>query len=198
MIYDELIEILKQQNLRKILLFGPPRSGSTITSYILCNELDASLIPEDVATRFRSSGTYMKALLRNNNVVVHANNAVLYMDGIADPNIAKVIMNRRKHDILHSAVKVNIFDACGYDYWGLDKKAPDWVEAYYNHCNKHLDNNTFFLDYDSLKTTKYWIPKKERLDFSIKQVTQDHDAILKEFGEDYLRRHKKYLDVGKE
>ena len=101
--FIRLIEILKTKNIKKVIVFGPPRSGSTVSSFALAKELDIELILEN-----RANNMSPKQVLRffeKSNGVMHANVAIKWIHKIKNPNIAKVIMRRNCNDILASADK---------------------------------------------------------------------------------------------
>jgi len=124
--------------------------------------------------------------------VFHANNAIFYFHNIKDPAVIKVMLNRDEKETISSAKKAGILNSVNTFYSQLGS-GKNYVENFHMFWNIHKDNCSYLLDYYSLKSTKYWIPKEGRKNFEIKQVSKEHDIILKEFGKEYFEHHLKYL-----
>lgn len=188
--YNEIIKIIKEKNIRKILVFGPPRSGTTLASFAFCKDTDLKLVPEDIATGMNESLSI--DFIINTESVFHANSAIFYFHKIKDPTVIKIMLSRKEEDILLSAKKFGILDIIN-DIYNHIGKSDNYVKNFYEFWDLHKDVNSYLLDYESLKTTKYWLSEKDREGFGIKQVTKEKAIILEEFEEGYFKKNFKYL-----
>ena len=198
MTYDEIIKIIKEKDIRKILVFGPPRSGTTFVSFVFAKDLNLELIPEEIADKM-SERRVINTIISKESVF-HTNSAILYFYKIKDPTVIKIRVYRDETEVILSAERVNIINQLNkfYTQFGEEKC---YVEHYESFWNEYKDDNSYLLDYESLKSTKYWISKRERKDFAIKQVTITNNSVLGEFGKEYFERveesiHKWDLKIG--
>lgn len=183
MTYDEIIEIIKERNIRKVLIFGPPRSGTTLASFIFAKELGLELIPEEVADKMPERRAINTIISRE--IVFHSNGAILYFYKIKDPAVIKIKVDRCMEAILLSAKRVEILCHLNHSYKQFEK-GGNYIEKYNIFWEHYKDDTSYLLDYESLKSTEYWLSKKERKDFAIKQVTKSNINVLSEFGRGYL------------
>ncbi len=180
--YQQLIQKIKDEERTKILLFGPPRSGTTIASYIFHKCLGYKLIPEQVSHHF-SLGDVLKQFDKEDRFIFHANKAILYFDRLDVEGSLNVLLRRNKEDVLRSARRVNRLGSFNHFY---AKFGPgNYVENYMAEWERRRPNEIDYveLDYSSLKQSPYWIPPKKRKKFGIKQVTLDTPNILNELEE---------------
>lgn len=179
MTYTEIIKIIKEKNIRKILVLGPPRSGTTFASFVFAKELNLELIPEETA-EFMSETEAINTIL-NKDVVFHANRAIYYFYKIDDSAIIKIMVDRGEEEIISSAKSFNIINHIEQTYYEQFGEGRNYVDRFKTFWNSHKDIMSYVLDYESLSSTKYWLTKEERKNFTIKQVSNNKDNILDEF-----------------
>ena len=186
----------------KIVVTGPLRSGTTISSMIIADELNYEFIDES----FYEGGNqrkFMKLILSDQKKIVIHNTGFLrdlHLINWALIDSAVVLIKRDIKDILRSFENSKKFKSIPFKTGGfftnMDELAQKKVLMHYGYIysNKSLPEvtyeyfykyaykfvNLFELEYKKLKKHKLFIPKKERrINFqNIKQVKLNDPEYL--------------------
>jgi hypothetical protein len=195
----QLINNLKRFS--KIIVTGPPRSGTTIGAMIIADYLGYEFIDE---TFFDGgdSNKFSNFVASDGNHVIQTTAFIKDLHTISkflfEHNIAVVLMKRNNDDILESfenskSFKKSFFDKKhiqpniteesqeGYlKHYGRENSGKSVPEVVYSHFYKHYIKDSFILMYDSLKNHKLFVNKEDRRKYfvHIKQVKiNDADYI---------------------
>lgn len=172
--WKELLALIREKSKKKLLVFGPPRSGTTLTSCVLHEETDFRFIPEDVALKMKPE-TRNELFRSDESFVFHANNALRYFPTylpLAD--VLSIVVRRDKDLVLASAAKCGKLGSFNYYYRFCGKK-KNYYDNYWNRMNRWLLDNPnnedlVVFEYDQLQSHPMWIAKENRKHFGIKQV----------------------------
>ena len=165
---NDVVAAIKQNNHKKILVTGPQRSGTTIATEILAQELDYRYVDE------KSANTILDIL----HFVRHATRFV-----IQGPTLAAychllpmtvVYMIRPINEIIASEIRIKWSCSCEQEELAkcFADKGPISEVKYkiWNTYQKPLLKDFFELEYHSMKDHCLWINKEKRVDFSPKQT----------------------------
>lgn len=167
--YNTLLAELKNKKIKRIMVTGPQRSGTTIATKILSHDLGLEFHPEEDFNYI--SITNFVELIKKENIVVQAPCLSAYCHLF--PQLAIVFMFRDIDDIIESQKRVN---------WQHDKSeksryfCDDILPAsqikydYWEKWQKNNIKNAFSLDYESLKGHNLWLSPEERIDFHSRQI----------------------------
>jgi hypothetical protein len=190
--YSELLETISRKDITRILVFGPPRSGTTFSAYAIHKDTGFELIPEETGNRIDTKSVLRK-FQAENNFVLHANRAINYFYKVAAANSAVVMLRRNEVEVIASAQRLNKLGEFNGAYGGLG--GSNYVQGFMRewHSKKPANGKFFLLNYESLRGSKYWLDKGERKGFARKQVSKKHRFFMDEFGSAYKERHTKML-----
>lgn len=196
----------KLKNYNKIIITGPPRSGTTIATKILSTELNYKFIDES----WYDGGDIDKLnyLLFSipRKMCIHMTAFLKYAHEYAKINeIAIVLIKRKPEEIIASMNhtinfkkgvtkandKYNLFYGFGIEerkkilkyYEKPDEDLDKLPQVIYDYFYAH--NNRFFeLEYDSLKNHKLWIdlPERRKVFQHVKQINYDPNYIYTKMG----------------
>lgn len=175
-----------------ILVTGPHRSGTTIAANMIASDLGYMLMyEEDVVHRarilkqpednwqwfFNLNVFFAEHYERRYHTVFQCPSHCRYVDTYAGQgHIGVVMMHRNPADILRSQKRIK---------WNFDKNelkkydAPKYAEiahVKYNYWNriqrdKLLElGQAIDLDYESLSSHPFWVPKEKRVSFHSRQI----------------------------
>lgn len=190
----ELLERIRSEKKKKILVFGPPRSGTTITAHILQKETGFELIPE--AEALPLDPLKRKELFKSRrSFIFHANNALRYFATEATEDMICVLVRRNKEAVIKSAKKFSKFELFNH-YYRHFGRSDNYYDNYWTACNKWLSDNPdqkilCVLDYKTLKKHAMWIDAKHRKQFRIKQVQCKKLAQLRKVKQ-AQKKHKRW------
>jgi hypothetical protein len=186
----------------KIIVTGPPRSGTTISGLIISNILGYKFIDESWYDG-NNSEKFLSLFSINRKMVIH-NTAFLrdlykISSYINDNNISIVLVKRSIDDILESFENSTKFDTGKFKppgiFAGINQDAqkiilnhfgktrgsvPKVIYEYFDSCKDKFDN-LFFIKYEDLKSHSFFIEKEiRRKSFvHIKQVNEDPYYLTK-------------------
>ena len=99
-------QLYKDLNSNKILVLGPPRSGTTIGSYIIHKSEKLDLIPEDFGVRM-GRPELVNLFTNYEGFVIHANNGLFHLEALLKiPGVLVVLIARDGQECLRSAKKI--------------------------------------------------------------------------------------------
>jgi hypothetical protein len=188
----ENIGILKKH--KKVLVTGPPRSGTTITGIIIAKELNYKYIDE---SWYNGSDGYKFAWFLNHSRKLVIQSTAFFRD-IHKLNLNVVLVKRNTEDILASFKNSEKFKNHPVDglFGGITAEAQKIILNHFGHKSgclpdilyKHFKENNkdyYEIKYSSLKNHELFIKKEvRRKEFThIKQVKVDpsylqNDAIV--------------------
>lgn len=196
-------DILKQFN--KIIVTGPPRSGTTISAMIIAKEINYKFIDESFYDS-NNPQKFMYFLAINRKMVVHTTAFLRDLHTISNflniNNIAIVLIRRSTEDILESFENTKKFTkdilTSNGIFKSIDDEAEDILFKHFRSLNKdtplpeviynHFDNNKYLFNqnklfevyYDDLSGHKLFVEKKIRREkfVHIKQVNPDDPYYL--------------------
>lgn len=187
----------------KIIVTGPPRSGTTITGLILAHELKYKFIDESFYDSNNSKKFMWFLTYVNRKIVLHTTAFLKDLHTISDlinaRNYAVVIVRRSIKDVLESFensknFKKGLSTSSGI-FTAIDEEAQAIIRKKYNSESKDsipkliyefFDstsfkfNNLFEVNYDDLSKHKFFVKKEERRKnfVHLKQVKVDDPYYL--------------------
>ena len=169
--YNQILHKIKKDSIKKILVFGPPRSGTTITSFALEKDTGFHLFQENIT--LRSTETQRNIFFEEENIIWHQNNAIEYYQQYS--TFLSIIVYRPKDEVLLSAKNYKRLDGLNKYYNKLCNKFDNYYDNYWYAWNdtEHIKNHVV-LDYYSLSSHSLWLKKKFRTGFTIKQITKEN------------------------
>lgn len=187
----KLIKELSHYN--KIIVTGPPRSGTTIAGLIISDLLGYKFIDESFYDG-NDADKFIRLFTSYSKLVIHNTSFLRDFHKVGVRPI--VIVKRRIKDILDSMDNTKKFGNTDNDIGGIftsiDEKAQNLIKKHYNCKNgdsvpeviynwfeKH-NKDYYEINYDDLKTHRFFIPKEvRRANFShIKQTSLNKKETL--------------------
>lgn len=185
--YKKLLDKLK--NYKKIVVAGPQRSGTTYCAHILAKDLEYELIDErDIAI---ASWTMFKQKIKNfKNIVIQCPELTYMLHEIPsmeERNIIVLVMKRKIEDIQSSEKRIgwggfggvkmryqnyfhDKYDEKWWDKWKNNQSAELRYYFFENHQYQKMQVEHMYVPYEILEQTSEFKPKKERENFSPKQI----------------------------
>lgn len=186
----------------KIIVTGPPRSGTTISALIIASELKYKFIDESFYDG-NDSSKFALFFMSPRRLVIH--NTSFFKDAplLSNmyPNVAFVLVKRNISDILDSYRNTlkfdekagkNLFTKFDQDAFNViykhfnclecEKSVPEMMYNYfYDHLHLFSQHSVFELNYEDLSNHKLFIQKdiRRKLFKHIKQVNEDPQYLSK-------------------
>ena len=182
----QLLQKIRTEKKTKILIFGPPRSGTTLTSFILKKETGYDLIPEGKALAMPKAKRE-KLFGGDRSFIFHANDAIHYFPNCHTFDMLCILLRRDKEEVTKSAKRINRLGQFNHYYRNFGPHT-NYHDNYWHTFNTWqrdhpTQNHIFVLDYSSMKTHSLWLHAKERKGFLVKQVSLEKRSVLHEFDE---------------
>ncbi len=187
-------DILKSlEQYKKIIVTGPIRSGTTISAYIVANELNYEFIDESVYNHCEHNKFFF--LLNNvkENLVIHnvlfINKLYLLNDYFNLNDICVILVKRDIKDIVESFKHTRNLEIT-YLYRFSDKQFSENLERFdpdkiYEQFYKNKIDNLIELKYpEDIQDSKYFIDKKYRR----KYFTHTKQIRIKNNEEEFIRK----------
>jgi len=163
---NDVIAAIKQNNINRILVTGPQRSGTTIASVILAEELNYRCVDEITANTLSDILYFVRHATR---FVLQGPMFSAYCHLLP---LTVVYMIRPIDEIIASEMRVSWkFEKEELAKYFTDKGPISKVkyEAWTKY-QKPLLKDALELDYQSMETHPLWIDKGKRINFTAKQT----------------------------
>lgn len=175
--YKEIVKDLKEKNLKKILVTGPHRGGTTFSGYALAQELNYLFYPEENI----SNGGLKRLKLFDKQHPKY----VLQLPGFSHmchlhEFDAVIFIKRNTEDVLNSMKRLSnkLIDnqtKANLKLLGLKESnlsLPELKLKAFKEIQMDKIKNSYILEYESWKDHEKYLPKSEREGFHIRQVTK--------------------------
>jgi hypothetical protein len=181
-----MYENLKKFN--KIIITGPPRSGTTIAGVIVAKEIGIPFIDETFyGSRIDAFFNWLHSI--QEQVIIHSIYAIrdlhLLADYLSVNNMAVIVVKRNTKDILESIKNSTKFDEKYginddvYKFFNSKKETlPDDIYTNFEE-NSHKINNLSYVNYEDFENHELFIDKDtRRKEFQhLKQVALDPEYL---------------------
>jgi len=157
----------------KIVVSGPQRAGTTISTVIIGHELGLSAILEEHSSYNRDPYIFTNILNTKDNFVIQAPGMCYFLDNIKNKDVLITVMRRRVEDIILSQERIN---------W-TRRYEPVEKKKYNQKLDKILTECTLFNKKDLLvlpiSVLKYLVlPLQKRMcQFDIKWIELEYDSL---------------------
>lgn len=170
---------MKPLNNRTLLVVGCQRSGTMIASKMLADYFDSYHLDEFDILPAKKGAWYLAELCNRGytNLVVQSPGALkewqLFYTAV--PNIKFVCMKRKKEDIINSMRRIHWLKEDHPDDWEefMDKQVDLMYGIWDDLKERAATDDWVELEYDDLKTHPFFVPKEERVGFTVKQWKKD-------------------------
>ena len=171
--YAEVISTLKFLGVKRILVTGPQRSGTTIASKMISNDLKLPCIDEMAFGAHSFDQFYEMA--RKPAYVIQCPTMSPYVHLV--PGAVVIWMRRDLRDVLRSQRRIgwDVFEGIEKDryfYGGHQEAAVVKTEAWCRFQRVALGERAFDLDYASLTSHPMWVDPARRQRFGPKQTQE--------------------------
>lgn len=179
--YDKLIQILKENENKKILITGPQRAGTRFASKVIANDLNIEHIDE-LDYEIGNLDLFLNLIKNKTSFSVQAPALTFYLDKIPD-DIIVIFMYRDINDIITSQKRIKWYHDKTYkkiykkvfgellSNINMDKPISDIKYQVWEKIQKPTTKKiNYDLDYDSLSSHEMWIDKSKRKKFKASQT----------------------------
>lgn len=172
------------QSYRKILVTGPQRSGTTITSQILAHESGYRCVDER-EFEWRDISRFRQLIEAPEKMVIQCPSMSHLVEDFGQPEHLVVFMQRNPLDIIASEKRIG-WKSERYGkklYRGKVSYLPHWLTplCVLKYLHWHLEQKPlvaryFDLPYEALKAHPLWLAKELRSSFGAKQTSLPSDG----------------------
>lgn len=164
---------------RVVLVSGPHRSGTTITTKMIASDLGYNVHLEDFAFKPDDVKAWCVLVNRTNNGVIQCPSMCYYLDEFGSfDDIAVCMMHRNIQDILASQTVIGWGPDALHKarYWGemglYRAKSGVLADIKHQHWMRQRERikNAFSIEYKSLSIHPMWLPKERRVNFHSRQT----------------------------
>ena len=176
MLYSELIKYIHDKDFKRILVTGSHRSGTTFAASCIAHDTENIFFPEENIS-FGNPYKLKQFLAFHSRFVLQAPaislfchqynfDLIIYMDR----DIKDIILSMKSLPDRLIQDQYNIISEL-YGTYYLDYSLPYAKRMIFNNLQIQHIENPVFLQYESLKKHPFWIPKPERTNWHIRQIS---------------------------
>jgi len=155
-----------------ILVTGPQRSGTRITSKMIAHDTGYQYIDED-AFEMDSMYWLCSIMAEKNHIVVQCPVICRYVHMLAGDHVAVVLMRRKIEDIIASQQRIQWpwewLELARYDR--SDGVISEVKYRFWDQFQKERIKHAFEVEYESLASHPLWLSKEKRQNFDARQTT---------------------------
>ena len=162
---------------RCIIVTGPQRSGTTVAAAMIACDLSYWFYKEE-AICTSDLGRARRLVAKVDSFVLQAPAICRWVHFLTSPTVAIVLMRRNIEDIVASEKRIrwhgSVHNKLELRQYGLETSIISEVKyRYWDTIQKHLIDNPFEIQYESLAAHPMWVPKEERAHFRSRQYMRE-------------------------
>lgn len=154
----------------RIIVSGPQRSGSTLVAAAIAEDLSYWFYPEE-QIRVWELWRVERLFNRTSDFTLQAPAICRYVHRFSAPDVAIVLVRRNVKDILASEERVEWIGQ-PHELWRYKLREGIIAQVKYDYWDerqKHIIDNPFEVEYESLREHPLWVPRKERAGWEPRQ-----------------------------